>query len=78
MKISTDNKTLLLKKLHKYFEDELNQELGQFEGEFLLDFIFKELTPAIYNQGLYDAQAILTSKLDDLHDAIYEIEKVVS
>ena len=28
-----------------------------------------------YNRGLYDAQAILASKMDDLNDAIYELEK---
>jgi len=30
-------------KLQNYFDDELNSELGQFEAEFLITFISKEL-----------------------------------
>lgn len=67
----------MVKKLIDYCEQELDIELGQFDAEFLLQFIGKEMGAVFYNQGLYDAQAILQSKFDDLSDAISEIEKVV-
>jgi uncharacterized protein (DUF2164 family) len=28
-----------------------------------------------YNRGLYDAQAALVAKLDDIQDAIYQLER---
>mgnify|MGYP000318104974 CR=1 FL=1 len=67
----------MVKKLIDYCEQELEIELGQFDAEFLLHFIGKEMGAVFYNQGLYDAQAILQSKFDDLSDAISEIEKVI-
>ncbi len=67
----------MVKKLIDYCEQELDIELGQFDAEFLLQFIGKEMGAVFYNQGLYDAQAILQSKFDDLSDAISEIEKVI-
>lgn len=75
IKLSEQNKTELIDKLQSYFEQELEQELGQFDAEFLLDFISKEFGKIYYNQGLYDAQAILESRIESVVEAISEIEK---
>lgn len=66
---------LLLNKLRKYCSDELDVELGQFDADFLLDFIGKEIGAFYYNQGLYDANALFGSKMELLSEAIYELEK---
>ncbi|MCL9776615.1 DUF2164 domain-containing protein [Vibrio methylphosphonaticus] len=60
--------------LQQYFSDELEHELGQFDAEFLLDFLIKKLGPAFYNKGLEDAKAILERKVLDIGDELYEIE----
>ena len=75
IKFSNAQKDGLVVKLQRYFEAELDQQLGQFDAEFLLDFFAKEMGAVYYNQGLYDAQAILNDKVTDISDAIYEIEK---
>lgn len=75
LKLSEQNKLQLVDKLQCYFEQELDQELGQFDAEFLLDFIAKEFGKIYYNQGLYDAQAILESRIESVVEAISEIEK---
>ncbi|MUJ39554.1 DUF2164 domain-containing protein [Aliivibrio fischeri] len=64
----------LIQQFQRYFEQELDHELGQFDGEFLLDFIIKQTGPVFYNQGLTDAQAIIERKTQDIADEIYEIE----
>lgn len=78
IEFSPEQKLNFTQKLQNYFENELHVELEQFDAEFLLDFIANEMGAQFYNQGLYDAQAILASKLDDLNDAIFEIEKPIS
>ncbi len=65
----------LVDKLQRYFNDELHTELGQFDAEFLIDFISKEMGNAYYNKGLADAQIVLATKLDDISDAIYQLEQ---
>jgi len=77
-KLNPADKEQLIQKLQGYFERELDTELGQFDADFLLDFIFAEIGPTFYNQGLYDAQAILETKLESITEAISEIEKPVS
>jgi len=72
---SSRDKEELIGKLKAYFKAELDQELGTFDAGFLLDFIGEKLGPYFYNQGLYDAQAILAGKLEEVENAILEIEK---
>jgi uncharacterized protein (DUF2164 family) len=75
IEFSKDEKAFIVRKLQIYFNEELKQELGRFDAEFLLDFIGEEIGAYFYNRGLLDAQAILSSKLDDLGDAIYQLER---
>ena len=75
IEFSNEEKETLVHKLSDYFRDNFDQELGQFDGEFMLDFISKEIGPYYYNRGLFDARAILESRLELLTEAIYEIEK---
>jgi uncharacterized protein (DUF2164 family) len=61
--------------LQAYFDDELEVELGQFDADFLLDFISKKIGPSFYNQGVKDAQLIIEKKVLDISDELYLIEK---
>ena len=73
--ITNEDKARVIQGLTDYLSQEHDLELGQFEAEFLYDFIAKKMGAFFYNQGLYDAQQILADKMDALTDAIYEIEK---
>ncbi len=70
-------KVEIVGKLQKYFADELEQEIGSFDAEFLLDFFLKEVGNFFYKQGLADALKTFESKIDDFSDAIYQLEKEV-
>lgn len=71
---SKDEKAALVRKIQLYFNEELGQQIGQFDAEFLIDFVSRELGAYYYNRGLQDAQATLAAKLDDVQDAIYQLE----
>ena len=70
-----DQKDIIVSKIQRYFNQELEQDIGQFDAEFLLDFFSKEMGSFYYNKGLYDAQTIIASKVDTITDAIYELEQ---
>ncbi|HEY8571164.1 DUF2164 domain-containing protein [Phenylobacterium sp.] len=67
----------LVRVLSRYLKDELDVEIGGMDGLLLLDFISEKLGPHYYNQGLADAQVIVAKKLEQITEAIYEIEKPV-
>lgn len=75
IEFNKDEKAILVRKLQGYFSEELQQKIGQFDAEFLLDFIGKEIGAYYYNHGLYDAQAALSARMEDLQDAIYQLEQ---
>jgi uncharacterized protein (DUF2164 family) len=75
IQFSGDEKEILVRKIKLYFTEELKQEIGRFDAEFLLDFFASEIGGYFYNRGLYDAQAILSSKMDELGEAIYQLER---
>jgi uncharacterized protein (DUF2164 family) len=72
---SKEEKALIVRKIQLYFSEELKQQIGQFDAEFFLDFVGQELGSYFYNRGLYDAQAALSAKLEDIQDAIYQLEQ---
>lgn len=75
IEFSQAEKEAIVTKVKHYFREELDQEIGQFDAEFLLNFFADEVGAYFYNRGLYDAQAVLEERLDGIKDAIYEIEK---
>lgn len=76
IEFSKEEKELITKKIQLYFKEELDREMGQFDALFLLDFFADEIGAYFYNRGLYDAQAILERRVEDISDAIYELEKI--
>lgn len=75
IEFTPSEKAAISAKLQVYLAAELNVEIGRFDAEFLLDFISRELGVYYYNQGLYDAQAVLLKQNEDLTHAIYQLEK---
>jgi uncharacterized protein (DUF2164 family) len=61
--------------LQGYFRDELDQSLGELPAQLLLDFIADKIGPAFYNRALYDAQAVVSAKADDMSEAILGLER---
>jgi len=72
---SADERTELLRALREFSASELENELGGFEAEFMLDFITEKIGAYYYNRGLLDARALLEKRIETIGDALYELEK---
>jgi len=75
IEFTREEETAIVQHIQNYFSEELEQEIGQMGAKLLLDFFSEKIGTHYYNRGLYDAQAVFMSKLDDISDAIYAIEK---
>ena len=76
IKFSKEQKTRIVSDIQRYFDKELDQEIGDFDAEFLLDFFSEKVGGVYYNQGLNDARRLLDEKLDTITESFYELEKV--
>lgn len=77
IKFTSEEKEAIARKIQVYFQEELEQEIGSFDAQFLLDFFSEEIGPFYYNRGLHDALALFEQNVATTGDAIYEIEKPV-
>jgi uncharacterized protein (DUF2164 family) len=66
----------LLGDLRTFMDEELKTPLGQFDGEFLLDFLLERLGSAVYNQALLDAQTVLSARFESLSEDLTALEKL--
>ncbi|PPU35737.1 MULTISPECIES: DUF2164 domain-containing protein [unclassified Xanthomonas] len=75
IKFTDAERAAITRKIQLYFTEELRQEIGRFDAEFLLDFFAGQVGAYFYNRGVYDAQAIIAGKLEDLGEAVYQLER---
>ncbi|WP_022962484.1 DUF2164 domain-containing protein [Halopseudomonas pelagia] len=78
IEFSKDEKEIMIQKVKMYFREELNQDVGNFEAEFLIDFFAEEMGGFFYNRGLYDAETMISEKVSEISDLLLQLEKPVS
>lgn len=64
----------LIAAIKLYFLEHRNEEIGDLQAGFLLEFCLEEIGPAIYNKGVRDAQVHLARVVEDLDSVIFETE----
>jgi len=75
IKFSKEEKDRIVHKVKTYFSDQLDQDIGGFDAEFLIDFFAGEIGAYFYNQGLNDAQVLFTEKVEEITYLVEELEK---
>ncbi|HGS4928467.1 DUF2164 domain-containing protein [Vibrio parahaemolyticus] len=78
IKLERAQKETLASAIQDYMQDELSIEIGQFDSEFLIDFITDKLSAVYYNKGVEDAKAVIERRMLEMSDELYEIEQEVS
>lgn len=70
-----ETKEEIVQKIKSHFREELGQEIGGFDAQFLLDFFVKEIGPYFYNQALTDVYKLLEKHMESMADTIYALEQ---
>lgn len=78
IQFSNAEKEQMIHKVKRYFSEELDQDIGGFEAEFLIDFFAKEMGSYFYNRGIYDAETVVTEKVSEISDLLLQLEKPTS
>ncbi|EGQ8056958.1 DUF2164 domain-containing protein [Vibrio alginolyticus] len=77
IKLERAQKEALATAIQDYMQDELDVEIGQFDSEFLIDFITEKLGPIYYNKGVEDAKLLVESRMLEVSEEPYEIEQEI-
>ncbi len=60
--------------LRRYFLEELDVEIGELKSSLVLDYILREIGPAIYNDAIGDARTFFDERAADLSAMCYHKE----
>ncbi len=52
--------------IERYFQEELDQRIGNITAGALLNFFLKEIAPSVYNQAVADAQEKMQQRVQEL------------
>ena len=75
IKLSDDARERITIATQRFFAEDLDKELSDFQAERVIDFFVRHLGARVYNQAIQDARAFLQGKLDDLDGEFYEPEE---
>ncbi len=74
IKLKDDVRKKLIATIQSYCEENMNESIGDLKAGFLLEFMLKEIGPAVYNKAIADAQAYFQERVTDLDGCCYEPE----
>jgi uncharacterized protein (DUF2164 family) len=60
--------------IKRYFDEVLDQDIGDLKAEMMLDFILKEIAPTVYNQAIQDAQKLMQERVTEMDGALFATE----
>jgi uncharacterized protein (DUF2164 family) len=60
--------------IKRYFDEVLDQDIGELKAEMLLDYMLKELAPTVYNQAVQDAQKFVNERVGDMESSVFAVE----
>jgi len=75
IELDARQKNIIVDKIKTYFDQELQQDIGQFDAEFLLDFFATEVGVFFYNKGIEDAKEVIEDQFQSIDMALMDIEQ---
>lgn len=61
-----------IRSIERYFQENMDERIGNIAAAALLNFFVEEIGPLIYNQAIAQAQAQLQTRVAELDMDLYE------
>jgi uncharacterized protein (DUF2164 family) len=74
IELSKQARAEAVKSIERYFEEQLEQRIGNIAAAGLLNFFVAEIGPSIYNQAVAEVQERLQARVAELDIELHEEE----
>ncbi|MBI3567945.1 MAG: DUF2164 domain-containing protein [Gemmatimonadetes bacterium] len=64
--IPDDARKRAMLSIQRYFEEQLDEKIGDLKALLVLDYVLAEVGPSIYNQAIADAKSFFDERAADL------------
>lgn len=72
IQLPDETKKMLVAAIKHYFQEEREEDIGDLQAMFFLDFILRVVGPSIYNQAVRDAQSVMQKFVAELDVTVFE------
>lgn len=74
IEISKEIRKEIIVSIQRYFDENMEESIGNISAEALLDFLLEELGPLVYNKAVSDVQERLQSRVMEVDIEVHEDE----
>jgi len=74
IELAHEEKARLVTSIKQYFEEHMDQSIGDLKASLMVDYILAEFGPPIYNRAVADAQARMQEMVSELDGTCFEPE----
>jgi len=74
LELERDARQPMIDSLKRYFDEEMEQPIGDLKASLILDFFLEEIGPTIYNRAIHEAQTWMAARVADLDGSCWEEE----
>lgn len=74
IEIPKDARQEAIASIERYFQDNMEERIGNIAAGALLNYFLEEIGPVIYNQAVTDVQERLRVRVDELDVEVHEDE----
>lgn len=74
MELPAESTARALASIRRFFDEQLDQEIGELKARMVLEFITKELGPSFYNAAVADVQARMRDRVAELEGECGQVE----
>ena len=74
IEISNEARQVLISSIQRYFQENMDEPIGNITAGALLGFVLEEIGPIVYNKAVADVQQRLQARVMELDLEVYEDE----
>lgn len=74
IEISREATAVAIASIQRYFDENMDEEIGSLGAGALLGFFLKEIGPVVYNKAVGDVQTRLHARIMELDIEVHEAE----
>ncbi len=74
IEITKEKRKEVIASIQRYFEENMEEKIGNITAGALLDFLLEELGPIVYNKAVSDVQERLQSRVMEVDIEVHEDE----
>ncbi|MEW5548714.1 DUF2164 domain-containing protein [Peribacillus frigoritolerans] len=67
----------MIESIQEYVYQEHGKEIGEVAAENHLQYIFENIAPFIYNEGIKDAKKVMENRLGNIEEDLYSLERPI-